>query len=72
MPCILVYSDGTGHELLRVNDPGDQLPIPQVGDAIRFCLNDCKIESMTAIVTEDPEESTIEHRLYVFIVTEPV
>jgi hypothetical protein len=63
MCCAYLYADHTGRELFRLTDPGDELPVPSIGETIKFKRNRYQIESVKVIESPNPATLATEYRI---------
>jgi hypothetical protein len=63
MCCAYLYSDQTGRELFRLTDPGDELPIPAIGETIKFNRNRYQIISVRVVESPSPATLATEYRI---------
>ena len=60
-----LYSDGNGKEIFRAADPGEQLPVPQVGEIIKLDRHRYRVEYVRLVESLSPATLPKEYRVRV-------
>jgi hypothetical protein len=68
MCCAYLYSDRAGRELFRVTDLGDELPIPAIGETIKFNHHRYQVASVKVIESPSPKTLATEYRIQLLLV----